>query len=219
MWLIFSFLLVKNTHIFIYLFFKKKREMIRTNHSLWPWNPSCFSFFTAITVPVPGFAGAKVCGSIHPLKTKPKPPSPTTLSGWKFLVAVFSSSNVKLLKFAHCNISPTSRRLDGEHESKTWLVLLSDPDPLSSDVQFKKKKKSVLHILKLSYISLLLNRYGQNFNSSNQVSTGIYMNWYQNLKKAWIWESESKNIPEKKDEDREGTSELVIFATQQFPIA
>jgi hypothetical protein len=60
-----------------------------------------------MTMPVPGLAGAKVFSSIHPLKTEPKPPSPSTLSGLKFLVAVLSSVKAKLLTLADWRISPS----------------------------------------------------------------------------------------------------------------
>lgn len=78
-----------------------------TNHSLWPWKPSGLSFLTATTIPEPGFAAVNVCSSIHPLKTKPNPPSPRRLSGRKFLVAFFNSLNVKGFRFGDDNISPS----------------------------------------------------------------------------------------------------------------
>ncbi|GJT23888.1 ribonuclease H protein [Tanacetum coccineum] len=59
-------------------------------------------------MPIPGFAASE-CSSTHPLNTEPKPPSPSTLSGWKFLVAFLSSLNVKLFKLHDCKISPSVR--------------------------------------------------------------------------------------------------------------
>ena len=84
-----------------------RRELILTNHSLWPWSPSWLSLFTAIIMPVPGLVAVIECSSIHPLKTEPNPPSPTTLSGRKFLVAIFSSVKAKLFKLVACKISPS----------------------------------------------------------------------------------------------------------------
>lgn len=97
-----------------------------TNHSLWPWKPSWFSLFTAMTIPIPGFAAAKEFSSIHPLKTDPKPPSPNTLSGRKFRVAVFSSAKLKLFKFEDCKISPSLRGVGGATEE----ALLFEVEPL-----------------------------------------------------------------------------------------
>jgi len=95
-----------------------------TSHSLWPWNPSWFSLFTAITIPVPGLVAASECSSTHPLKTDPKPPSPNTLSGRKFLVAVFSSPKVKIFKFEDCKISPSLRGVWGTETIDTLLLEL-----------------------------------------------------------------------------------------------
>ena len=100
---------------------------ILTNHSWWPWELSWWSFFTAITVPVPGLAAVNECSSIHPLKTQPKPPSPNTLSGRKFLVAAFNSLKKKLFRFEDCRISPCVRGVEGTVEEETLLL-----DPLLS---------------------------------------------------------------------------------------
>ena len=62
-----------------------------------------------MTIPFPGLEGAKEVSSIHPLKTRPKPPSPTILSGLKFLVADLSSLRLKFFRLAFCNISPSVR--------------------------------------------------------------------------------------------------------------
>lgn len=86
---------------------KKIKKKKHTNHSLWPWKPSGLSFLTATTIPEPGFAAVNVCSSIHPLKTKPNPPSPRRLSGRKFLVAFFSSLNEKGFRFGDDKISPS----------------------------------------------------------------------------------------------------------------
>lgn len=102
---------------------RKWKEL--TNHSLCPWNPSWFSLFTAITMPVPGFEAASECSSTHPLNTEPKPPSPNTLSGRKFLVAFLSSLKVKLFKLDDCKISPSLRGVcDWEPEETLLLELL-----------------------------------------------------------------------------------------------
>ena len=46
------------------------------------------------------------------------------------------------------------------------------------------------------------------------------MNWFGNLvTNSKNFKSERKNRPERLDGDKEGISELVTFATQQFPIA
>lgn len=62
-----------------------------------------------MTIPVPGLVALKLCSSIHPLNTDPKPPSPKTLSGRKFLVQVLRSLKEKHLKLGDCKISPSLR--------------------------------------------------------------------------------------------------------------
>lgn len=81
--------------------------------------------------PVPGLVAANVFSSIHPLKTDPNPPSPSTLSGRKFLVAVLRSEKLKLFKLGDCNISPSLLVVDGTLE----LELLSPPSMLT-DLEF-----------------------------------------------------------------------------------
>ncbi|KAE8812920.1 putative ovule protein [Hordeum vulgare] len=61
----------------------------------------------AMTMPVPSHADEKVILSTHPLNTEPKPPSPSTLSTQKFLVAFLSSLKVKLYTLADRRISPS----------------------------------------------------------------------------------------------------------------
>jgi len=60
--------------------------------------------------------------SIHPLKTQPNLPSPTTLSGRKFLVAVFSSLKLKLFMFEDFKISPSVRGVGGMEGVETLLL-------------------------------------------------------------------------------------------------
>lgn len=101
---------------------QRKLEVTLTNHSLWPWRPSWLSLFTAITMPVPGLAAVNECSSIHPLKTQPKPPSPNTLSGRKFLVAVLRLLKVKLFKLEDCKISPSVRGVEGTETDEILLL-------------------------------------------------------------------------------------------------
>lgn len=101
-----------------------------TSHSQCPWKPSWLSFLTAMTMPVPGLAGAKVVSSTPPLNTDPKPPSPSTLSGRKFRVAVRSSVKAKLFTLADCRISPSllgvARRGAGDLEGRWTPVAAQD---------------------------------------------------------------------------------------------
>lgn len=102
----------------------KQVKYILTSHSLWPWKPSWFSFLTATTMPIPGLVAARECSSIHPLKTEPKPPSPKTLSGRKFLVDDFSSLKLKLFRLEDCKISPSLRGVRGIEVEETLLIVL-----------------------------------------------------------------------------------------------
>jgi hypothetical protein len=97
-------------------------DKILTSHSLWPWYPSWLSFLTAMTIPVPGLAGASVFSSTQPLKTEPNPPSPSTLSGLKFLVAVLSSLKLKALTLADSRISSSLRGVGSMDADDAWLL-------------------------------------------------------------------------------------------------
>ena len=77
-----------------------------------------------MTIPVPGLVGASVFSSIQPLKTDPNPPSPSTLSGLKFLVAVLSSLKVKALTFAASRISSSLRGVGSIDAEDAWLLEL-----------------------------------------------------------------------------------------------
>lgn len=68
---------------------------------------SGFSFFTATTIPTPLLAGFRVFSSTHPLYTLPNPPSPRTISGLKFLVAVLSSAKEKIRRLGASRIRPS----------------------------------------------------------------------------------------------------------------
>lgn len=112
-----------------------------TSHSLCPWKLSSLSFFTATIIPVPGFTGASVRSSIHPLKTEPKPPSPSKLSDLKFLVEPFSSLKVNFRTFDDSRISVSVRGVGGTDdeepdvlvpkvlESVAFLLLFLEPVP------------------------------------------------------------------------------------------
>ena len=112
-----------------------------TTHSLCPWKLSSLSFFTATIIPVPGFTGASVRSSIHPLKTEPKPPSPRRLSGLKFLVEPFSSLKVNFRTFDDSRISVSVRGVGGTDDeepdvlvpkvlvSVAFLLLFLEPVP------------------------------------------------------------------------------------------
>lgn len=76
-----------------------ERASERTCHSRRPCSLSGFDFFTATAIPTPTFDGANVFSSIHPLKTRPNPPSPNTVAGLKFLVALSSSEKLNIFKF------------------------------------------------------------------------------------------------------------------------
>nr|GMD29318.1 predicted protein [Ipomoea batatas] len=66
-----------------------------------------------ITRPVPGLVAENEFSSIQPLKTEPNPPSPSTLSGRKFLVATLRSAKLKLFKVVDFKISPSLRGAGG----------------------------------------------------------------------------------------------------------
>ena len=112
-----------------------------TSHSLCPWKLSSLSFFTATGIPVPGFTGASVRSSIHPLNTEPKTPSPSRLSGLKFLVELFSSLKVNLRTFDDSRISVSVRGVGGTDDeepdvlvpkvlvSVAFLLLFLEPVP------------------------------------------------------------------------------------------
>ncbi|WVY90312.1 hypothetical protein V8G54_035826 [Vigna mungo] len=104
-----------------------------------------------MTNPVPGLTGASDCSSIHPLKTRPKPPSPTTLSGRKFLVAVFSSTKVKLFIFEDFKISPSVLGVGGT-EGLEILLLKPSSSVLPSfelkPAHFKRKTGFIFQTIK-----------------------------------------------------------------------
>ncbi|KAL4579089.1 hypothetical protein LXL04_015224 [Taraxacum kok-saghyz] len=98
---------------------------------------SGFDFLTATAIPIPTFDGAYVTPSTQPLKTLPKPPSPSMVSGRKFLVALRSSANVNIFKFG-VTILPLGGTVSPEPlmappvslpssaaSLKKWLVLFS----------------------------------------------------------------------------------------------
>ena len=71
------------------------------------WNPCTLSglnFLTAVTILFP-FLDCPLSLS-QPLKTCPNPPSPSTVSGLKFLVATFNSVKLKIFKFGVGKIWP-----------------------------------------------------------------------------------------------------------------
>lgn len=80
-------------------------------------------------MPIPGLVAVNVCSSIHPLKTEPKPPSPNTLSGRKFRVALLSSPKLKLFKLDNCKISPSLRGVGGKDAAETLLLEPLKPLP------------------------------------------------------------------------------------------
>ena len=76
----------------------KERKKELTCHSRKPWMLSGLDFLTATALPTPTLVGARVLWSTQPLKTRPKPPSPSIVSGLKFLVAALRSCNVNIFK-------------------------------------------------------------------------------------------------------------------------
>lgn len=107
-----------------------------TNHSLWPCRPSWLSLLTATTIPEPGLDAVRVRSSIHPLNTEPKPPSPTTLSGRKFLVAALSSLKLKLFKLEDCKMSTSVRGVRGTEAEDRLLEPLNPFLSLLTLLQF-----------------------------------------------------------------------------------
>ncbi|RWW62025.1 hypothetical protein BHE74_00030866 [Ensete ventricosum] len=87
---------------------------------------------------------ANVCSSIHPLKTEPKPPSPNTLSGRKFLVAVLSSLKVKLFRLDDVKISPSLRGVGGTDDADTLLLELLKTCEAPNESQDSAAKRSEL---------------------------------------------------------------------------
>lgn len=71
-----------------------------------------------------------VCSSTQPLKTQPKPPSPNTLSGRKFLVAILRSLKPKLFRVVESKVSPSLRGVNGTEEDDERLLLVSLPSYL-----------------------------------------------------------------------------------------
>lgn len=135
---------------------KNENEVIGfTSHSLWPWNPSWLSFFTAITMPVPALDALSELSSIQPLKTEPKPPSPSTLSGRKFLVAVLSSLKLILFKVVDCKISPSLRGVRGMEVDE---ALLLEPLPFF-ELNPAKKATRLTYITKDSLHNVVVNSY------------------------------------------------------------
>lgn len=80
---------------------------INTCHSSKPCKLSGFNFLTAMTDAVVN----PFLESSQPLYTFPNPPSPTTVSLLKFLVAALSSENEKTLKLGWGNICPLGLEL------------------------------------------------------------------------------------------------------------
>lgn len=73
-------------------------------------------------MPVPGLEAVKEFSSIQPLKTEPKPPSPSMLSGRKFLVAVLRSEKLKLFRLGEFKISHSLLGV-GDNEADEFLLL------------------------------------------------------------------------------------------------
>lgn len=99
-----------------------------TSHSCSPWLLSGFDFLTATGMPTPTLAGSRVFSSTHPLKTLPKPPSPSIVSGLKFLVAFFSFPSVNIFRFGVITLPTTGA---GDSGGTTSILISSSPPPLS----------------------------------------------------------------------------------------
>lgn len=158
-----------------------------TSHSLWPWKPSWFNLFTAITIPVPGFVATNVCSSIQPLKTEPKPPSPNTLSGRKFLVAFRRSLKVKLFTLDDCKISPSLRGVGGTEVDDT--LLLEPLNPLTFLLLFLEVVPEHSN-MKCITISASFKMF---FNNSYTATINWRMSTNQVKKKKITWSMKSHN--------------------------
>lgn len=96
-----------------------------TCHSWKPCTLSGFNFLIATIIPMPTLEGASVFSSTQPLKTLPNPPSPSTASDLKFLVAAFISAKVKTLKLGESKICPLvccGSSILGLDASENWLL-------------------------------------------------------------------------------------------------
>uniref|UniRef100_A0A0V0H9M8 Putative ovule protein n=1 Tax=Solanum chacoense TaxID=4108 RepID=A0A0V0H9M8_SOLCH len=125
-------------------------------------------------MPAPGFDAKSVCSSTHPLKTEPKPPSPSTLSGRKFLVDARSSLKVKLLKLDDCKISPSLRGVGGTEPDDTLLfeLLVSVPFPLAflepTPVPVKIVVSALISLLRQIPITTKTSKRFQLYNPTSQ---------------------------------------------------
>lgn len=98
-----------------------------TNHSLWPCLLGLLRHLIATAIPFPCLVAVSECGSIQPLNTNPKPPCPNTRSGWKFLVAVLSSSKLKTIKLPDSKNSYLLEGLCGGETDGTIALDLKSP--------------------------------------------------------------------------------------------
>ena len=125
---------------------------INTFHSWKPCILSGFHFLIATAIPVQELEGARVFSSTQTLKTLPKPPSPNTESGLKFLVAVFKSVKLNPFKLGASKIFPSgyeSSTLILLAPTENWLLqllllVLGNCVILLEDVTIKLKKENLI---------------------------------------------------------------------------
>lgn len=90
------------------------RMISHTSHCLWPWNPFGFRVFTATGIldSDSGVAAQFPLPSTQPLNTVPKPPLPRKLLVSKFIVAIWISRKVNLLRLEEVAINSWPSLLD-----------------------------------------------------------------------------------------------------------
>lgn len=130
-----------------------------------------------MTMPVPGLVAASEFSSTHPLKTEPNPPSPRTLSGRKFLVAIFNSLKLKFLILTDCKISPSLLGVGGTDPDDSLLPSLLTYFEFTS-TQYQIPSFCQIHMDQQLTINLQ-NRLSNYKKSNSFKNPAVYKNFQQ----------------------------------------